>query len=210
MPPNIFKTASFALILANVASSLIGFSSLAFLDAFVFHVGSIRQGEIWRVLTAGFLHVDFMHLLFNMFTLFFFGPVLESPRLLGRSRFLILYFVALLVGNLWAFAAHFNDLNYAAVGASGAVSGVMVSVSLFVPFMMILIMGIIPVPAILFAVLFIGYSILAPYWGMGPSIGHEAHLGGAIAGLVTTLIFYPKILGHTWLQIKSGLNRRRR
>ena len=128
-----------SLIAANVFVSVMAF---AFPDLFIhlmFVVGLVKEGEIHRILTSGFLHADIMHLLFNMMTLFFFGPVLEDRRLLGKQGYLIVYFLALIGGNLWALFVNYGDPYYSAVGASGAISGVMVGVSLFAPFLTILI-----------------------------------------------------------------------
>ena len=207
MPVSNRLPVTYMLIGINVLISMFAFYSPAFFEAMLFQVGPVRDGEIYRLLTAGFLHADLMHLLFNMFTLFFFGPVLESDRLMGRARFLIVYFAALLAGNLWALFANFNEPFYAAVGASGAISGVMIAVSLFVPFMMIFFFGIIPVPAILFAVLYIGYSAFA-MGSVNSTIGHEAHLGGAIAGLVLTLVMFPGVPGHLVRQVRQKFFRR--
>ena len=207
MPVSNRLPVTYMLIGINVLISMFAFYSPAFFEAMLFQVGPVRDGEIYRLLTAGFLHADLMHLLFNMFTLFFFGPVLESDRLMGRARFLIIYFAALLAGNLWALFAKFNEPFYAAVGASGAISGVMIAVSLFVPFMMIFFFGIIPVPAILFAVLYIGYSAFA-MGSANSTIGHEAHLGGAIAGLVLTLVMFPGVPGHLVRQFRQKFFRR--
>ncbi len=206
MPTPFLRSASLVLIIANVAISMMAFSSPALFQALDFHVASIRQGEIYRIVTSAFLHADFGHLLFNMITLFFFGPVLESRGMLGRNRFLLLYFVSMIAGGLWTLLVHFGEPNYAAVGASGAISGVMVSVSLFAPLMMILFFGIIPVPAILFAALYITFSALAPQF-TNSNIGHEAHLGGAVAGFALTVAIYPRILGHVWKEITNRFRR---
>ena len=185
------------------------FGSPQLLNDFALVVGPTVQGEYYRVLTAGFLHADFGHLLFNMLTLFFFGPVLEDRRALGKRDFLMVYFGSLLVGNLAAIFFNLNDPYYAAVGASGAISGVMLGVSLFAPFMIILIFGIIPLPAILYAILFVGISAFAMGTHLG-GIAHEAHLGGAIAGLVITILLRPQVIQIFGFQVSRALSRFRR
>ena len=186
--------ATYILIAANVIASFVALNNPALFKLLMFEVeGVVKRGEYHRLITAGFLHVDVNHLLFNMLTLFFFGPALESSGMLGVSGFLIVYFVSLVAGNLWALVENLKRPDYTAVGASGAVSGVLVSFCLFAPFALILIFFIIPMPAILFAVLYIAYSAIA----MGrdkSNIGHEAHLGGAIAGLLVSMLLVPGII----------------
>lgn len=197
---------TYILIAANVAISVLAFASRDVFAALFFQVGPIMNGQVHRLLTSGFLHADIMHLLFNMVSLFFFGPVLEDKRALGKRGFLIVYFVALLAGNLWALGTHLNEPYYSAVGASGAVSGVLLGVALFAPFMTILIFGFIPIPAILFALLFVAFSAFAPVWDTS-NIGHEAHLGGAVAGLIMTVILRPEVLKHTLREVGSIFRR---
>ena len=197
------------LIAANVAISVLAWTFDDVFLALMFVVEPIKQGEIYRLVTSAFLHADFMHILFNMMTLFFFGPVLEDERTLGKAGFLILYFLSLLGGNLWALYVNWGDPYYAAVGASGGVSGVLAGISLFAPFLTILIFGIIPMPAILYAVLFIGFSAFA--MGSGAfGISHEAHLGGAVTGILVVLVMRPKALPNMIAQIKYKLGNRRR
>ena len=185
---------TYALIAANLFVSVIAFASTTVFVWLMFNVGAVRDGEIWRIITSGFLHGGVMHLLFNMFTLYFFGPVLERRQTLGKQGYLVVYFVSLVGGSLWALYVNFGDLRYSAIGASGAVSGIMVAVSMFAPFSrIIMIFGIIPVPAILFTVFFVLFSAFAI--GLDDSlIGHEAHLGGAIAGFITTTLLKPTAL----------------
>lgn len=177
-----------ALIVANVILSLVGFRSEAFIRRSLFAVGPIlRRGEYQRLVTSGFLHAGAGHLFFNMFTLFFFGPPMEV--ILGSPGFALMYTIALLGGSLWSLMEHHREPDYSALGASGAVSGVLVSYCLFAPFSMIFIYFI-PVPAILFAVAYIGWSAFASTQGRG-RVAHDAHLGGAIAGALATIIMRP-------------------
>lgn len=199
---------SYILIAINVVISLYAFENRELLYDLSFQVGPVLDGQYYRMLTSGFLHVDFNHLLFNMLTLFFFGPVLEDERTLGKMNFLILYFGSLIGGSAAALLLNLNDPYYAAVGASGAISGVMAAVSLFAPFMVILIFGIIPIPAVLYAIGFIGISAFAMGSGAG-GIAHEAHLGGALTGLLLAIMLFPPVLGLFIRQIQNKLNRRR-
>ena len=155
-----------------------------------YHV--VRDKEWGRWITAGFVHVGLGHLAFNMITLFFFGPEIEG--VLGPWRFLAVYVGSELAANALTYWRHKDNPAYSAVGASGAISGVMFSFVLFAPFAMLYIFFAIPMPAIVFAVLYVVLSIYAAKQRAG-RIAHEAHLGGALGGLVLTLLLYPASLG---------------
>ncbi len=151
-----------------------------------------EQGEYYRLLTGGFVHAGWAHLLFNMVTLYFFGPPLEA--LLGPVSFLVVYFGAELAAHALSLVMHGHDPHYAAVGASGAISGVLFGFCLFAPLTMLGVFFVIPMPAIVFAVLYVVISIYAMQSGEGNAggIAHEAHLGGALGGLVLTLLLEPE------------------
>ena len=161
----------------------------------------VREREWSRWLTAGFVHVGFAHLLFNMVTLYFFGPYVEAA--LGSARFLAVYLGSELAANALTYLKHRDRPEYSAVGASGAISGVLFSFCLFEPFAMLGVMFIIPMPAIVFAVLYVVLSIYASRREVG-RVAHEAHLGGAVGGLVLTLLLYPAALGIFLRQLGVG------
>lgn len=194
--------ATFIFIAANVLISVAGFANERFLNFGLLNVEAILSRQEWhRVLIAGFLHADPFHLFVNMLTLFFFGPAME--QVLGPHAFYIVYLGSLILGNLGALIMHAREPRYSALGASGAVSGVLFSFCLYAPFHMIFIFGILPVPAILYAVFFVAYSL----YGMraqNDNIGHDAHLFGAAAGVIVSIILYPSLLSHFIGQI-SGL-----
>lgn len=177
-----------ALIAANLAASFYAFSNRDFYEQNLFRVGNITKGNEWhRVVTSGFLHVDPMHLLFNMYALFLFGPILE--QVLGPLGYLIVYFGALVGASFWMLWDKRNNLSYSAVGASGAVSGVILGFCLFAPFAQLYVFFI-PMPAIVFGALFIGISLYLSQ-RQNAIIAHGAHLGGALAGLELTALVYP-------------------
>lgn len=179
------------IIVANAVISYKGFNDLAFFRKYEFHVGSIRSGEQIRMLSSGFLHADIMHLAFNMLTLWFFAPVVIQG--LGTISFVLIYFGSLIFGSLLTMLFHKNDYSYRAVGASGAVTGVLYSAILLQPNMMLGIFFVIPMPAYLFGILYLLYSI----YGMrakNDNIGHTAHFGGAIGGYLITLIKEPSLI----------------
>ena len=193
------NTILIGIIIANVLISYKGFNDLVFFRKYEFHVGSIRSGEQIRMLSSGFLHADMMHLGFNMLTLWFFAPVVSSW--LGDFSFILIYFGSLIFGSLLTMIFHKNDYSYRAVGASGAVTGVLYSAILLQPDMMLGIFFVIPIPAYLFGILYLLYSI----YGMkakNDNIGHTAHFGGAIGGYLITLIKYPTLVyDHTLMVI---------
>ena len=113
------------IIAANVIISYKGFSDYSFFDKYKFQVGGVRRGEQIRMVSSGFLHADTQHLLFNMLSLYFFADVVIT--LLSPIQFLFVYFGSLLVGSLLSLYFHKNEYHYSAVGASGAVSGIIYS-----------------------------------------------------------------------------------
>ena len=179
------------IIIANALISYKGFNDLAFFRKYEFHVGSIRSGEQIRMLSSGFLHVDMMHLIFNMFTLWMFAPVVIEW--LGTISFVLIYLGSLIFGSLLTMLFHKNDYSYRAVGASGAVTGILYSAILLQPDMMLGIFFVIPIPAYIFGILYLLYSI----YGMkakNDNIGHTAHFGGAIGGYLITLVKEPSLI----------------
>ncbi|MEL6325180.1 MAG: rhomboid family intramembrane serine protease [Pseudomonadota bacterium] len=195
---------TFGLIAANVVASMIAFQSPQFRDQNLFVVGPIlKGGEVYRVVTSGFLHGGSLHLLANMVTLYYFGPPLE--RWLGGPGYLAVYFGALIGGGAWLLLEKRRILNYAALGASGAVSGVLIAFCLFEPFAMLGIFFIIPMPAFLFAALFIGLSayLSSNRPGGAGGIAHEAHLGGAVVGGFITVLLEPGVWGSFLKELTS-------
>ncbi|WP_127136712.1 rhomboid family intramembrane serine protease [Flagellimonas oceanensis] len=183
--------ATIAIMAANVLVSLRGFSNTTFFDRYKFSINAIQAGQRERMVTSGFLHVDISHLFLNMFTLYFFAPVVISW--FGSIKFLIIYLVSLIAGSLLALVFHKDEPFYSAVGASGAVMGVLYAAILLNPDMQLGIMFIpIPLPAYVLGIAYLLYSI----WGMKSrmgNIGHTAHFGGAIGGYATTLLFMPEL-----------------
>ncbi|WP_170110080.1 rhomboid family intramembrane serine protease [Kordia periserrulae] len=177
------------LILANVLPSIKGFDDQSFLNKYLFNISAIKYGQHFRMFTSGFLHADITHLLFNMLTLYFFANYVIFT--LGTQYFILIYLASLLFGNLLSYFFHQNEPHYTALGASGAVSGVLFSAILLYPNMNLYLMFI-PIP-IKGYVVGIGYLLFSIY-GMKNrlgNIGHDAHFGGAVAGFVITLILRP-------------------
>ena len=176
----------------NLIISFKGFGDMAFFRKYEFHIGSIRAGEQIRMISSAFLHADIGHLFFNMFTLFMFAPVVINY--LDSFTFLIIYMGSLIFGSLLTLLFHKDDYSYRAIGASGAVTGILYAAILLQPDMNLFLFFIpIPIPAYIFGIGYLLYSI----YGMkakNDNIGHTAHFGGAIGGYVITIIKEPQML----------------
>lgn len=187
-----------AIIGINALVSYKGFNDILFFRKYEFHVGSIRAGEQYRMFTSAFLHADIMHLIFNMLTLYFFAPVVIA--FMGPLVFLLVYFTSLVAGSLLTLYFHKDDYWYRAIGASGAVTGVLYSSILLAPGMQLNLYFILPIPAYVFGIGYMLYSI----YGMkakNDNIGHVAHFGGAIGGFAITLSREPHMFYDNQLMV---------
>ena len=175
----------------NVLISIKGFNDYSFFEKYKFNTGAVRRGEQIRVLSSGFLHVSTSHLFFNMLTLYFFAPIVIS--VLGNWEFVVIYLGSLILGNLLSYYFHKDEYHYTAVGASGAVSGILYAAILLYPDMSLYMFFIpVPIPAYIFGIGYLLYSI----YGMranNDNIGHDAHFGGAVGGYVITLLMVPAL-----------------
>ncbi len=184
-------TVLLVLIIANVLFSMAGFKDQNLFRKYMFQIGPIKAGEQFRMFTSAFLHADWMHLFFNMYTLYIFAPIVLYS--LGNINFMLIYFGSLLLGSLLSFVFHKNEPYYSAIGASGAVSGILYASILLNPTMELYLFFIpIPIPAYIFGIGYLVYSI----YGMKnqhDNIGHDAHFGGAAAGYLITLIVSPSV-----------------
>ena len=188
------------LLLLIAATTYKGLRDAKYFEDNLFEVDAILIGkEYKRLVTSGFLHVGWWHFGFNMIALTSFSWSLEM--LFGVWKFLFIYFASLVGGNILAMYIHRNHGDYSAVGASGAISGVILSsILLFptVPIHFIFLPKELGIPGWLFGMLFIIVSIFGIKKQMG-NIGHEAHLGGALVGAVITLFFIPFELINWWV-----------
>lgn len=182
----------FLLIAVNALVSFKGFSDRLFLERYKFQIGPILQGDQLRMLTSGFLHVDQTHLIFNMFSLYIFaGAVLDE---VGVVKFLLIYFGSLIAGNTLSLSFHKKEPYYSAVGASGAVMGIVYAAIMLNPDMRLsfILFPVVSFPGYVFGVGYFLYSMYGMKKQLG-NIGHSAHLGGAIGGFVLTLALFPQI-----------------
>lgn len=173
--------------------SFIAFNNQAIFEKYKFNVGAVNnRKEYLRLLSAGFLHADIMHLLFNMMTLYFFGPVILEG--FGNLGFVIIYIGSILLGNIFSLFIYQKQPWYSAIGASGGVSGVLFAAIAMAPTMSLYLFFIpIPIPGFVFGLLYFGYSV---YMMLNPkqwdNLGHAAHLGGAFFGLVYAIANQPE------------------
>lgn len=157
-----------------------------------------RNRQYERLLTYGFVHADWTHLLFNMITFWSFGSVVERvfAGWIGPLGFILFYLSAIVVSILPTYLKHQRDPNYRSLGASGGVSAVLFASILFDPWSKLIIFPIpVPIPAFLFAVLYVGYSIWMDRRGYD-NVNHSAHLWGAAYGVLFTVLLEPAVVGH--------------
>ncbi len=145
-----------------------------------------HNGKYYTFITSGFVHLDMPHLLFNMFTFFFFAFSLEGK--IGSLNFAIIYFGSLIFSDLSTYFKHKDNPDYRSLGASGAISGVLFSSILFSPESSIMIFPIpIPIPAIIFGFIYLAWCYYAARQS-SDNINHSAHFWGAVIGIILTLI----------------------
>ncbi len=193
-------TIGLLLIIANCIVSYKGFNNKFFFERYEFQVDAILlKKDYKRFVTSGFLHINWMHLIFNMLSLYIFSGVLEND--LGEIQFLLIYFASLIGGDLFSLFIHRNHGDYSSVGASGAICGIIfASIALypgmgvgllFIPF---------SIPGWLFGLLFVLYSIYGVR-SQKNNVGHEAHLGGALIGMLVAIMIEPSALLENYVTI---------
>lgn len=189
-------SATLVIIAITAAASLVALRSPRMLAALLMWTAAVRRGEWYRLLSYGFVHADFPHLLFNMVTLYFFGSVVESfyAEHLGGFGFYLFYALGLLASILPSYFDHRDDPDYRSLGASGAVSAVLFAFILFQPWAGIYFFFIpVPIPAVLYAVLYVAYSLYEARRGKG-RVNHSAHLWGGAIGVAFTLVLQPDLV----------------
>ena len=187
------------LIGLNIFLSYKGLSNDLFYEKYKFEVEKVLVNKDYkRLLTSGFLHVSWMHLIFNMISLYFFGGLEGS---VGSIAFLVIYFASLIGGNLLSLLIHRLHGEYSAVGASGAVCGIIfASIALF-PGFSIGFFGLpFAIPGWIYGLLFVAYSIYGIH-SRSDNIGHEAHLGGALLGMIVALLMRPEAFAYNYITI---------
>jgi membrane associated rhomboid family serine protease len=191
---------SILIIIANVFVSYRGFTDREFFARYSFEVEKILIFKDYkRLVTSGFLHVNWMHLIFNMFSLYIFSANLE--HYIGSVYYLLIYFISLVGGDLFALYIHRNNNAYSSVGASGAVFGIMfASIALFPGMRIGLFFLPIAFPAWIYGLAFVLYTIYG-IKSRRNNVGYESHLGGALLGLITAIIIRPSALVENYVPI---------
>jgi membrane associated rhomboid family serine protease len=185
---------TYLIIAVTVGVSLLAFGNTRLKGSLLFYPVIMRGPEqYYRFFSHGLIHADYIHLGFNMLTLFFFGRVLES-MVFTPLQFILLYVSALVASSLSDFFRYRNNRNYAALGASGAVSALVFATITLDPWARgICLYGALCLPNILFGVLYVVYCIYMDKRA-GDNIAHSAHLWGSIYGLVFTFIVRPDLM----------------
>ena len=198
---SLFSNHTLFIIIITVVVSLLAWQSPQLMQRLIFYPPAVQRGQVDRFVTHGFIHADGMHLFFNMFTLYSFGQAVQGLFMskLGSLGFVLFYLAALVVAIMPTYLKQKNNPRYSSLGASGTVSAVIFSYILMNPWSTLLLF-VIPVPAIVFAVAYVAYSVWADGQGRG-SINHSAHLVGGIFGMLATIAIEPGIVAHFFNQL---------
>ena len=198
MPPFLSITA--IIILVNFLVSYKGFKDHDFYRRYSFEINAIKiQKDYKRFITSGFLHVSWMHLIFNMVALFLFSSSLESS--IGAWSFTVIYLAGLIGGDLLSLFIHRFDSGYSSVGASGAIMAVIFASIALMPGMSVgFFLLPISIPGWLFGLAYVLFSIYG-IRSRSNNIGHDAHLGGGLAGMLVGIILYPSVLAINYVTI---------
>lgn len=196
------------LIIITVATSMYAWNNPLVLDKMVLNPAKVtKRKEYYRFITSGFVHADYGHLLFNMLSLWFMGKGIEQifGMLFGANGtfyFLFLYLAGIVVSDIPTYLKHRNNSNYNSLGASGGVSAVIFAIILIAPLMEVCLYFAICMPGFIFGLLFLGYSFYEAKKGRG-YVNHDAHLYGAIFGMVFMALVYPPAVPGFFEQIAT-------
>ncbi|MCD0487415.1 rhomboid family intramembrane serine protease [Pedobacter sp. MC2016-14] len=190
------------IFLFTIVTSLYAFNDPSLYGKFMLHPYTVsRNSKLYTFVTSGLIHADWMHLFFNMFTFHAFAFALEER--IGHWQFGLLYIVGLILSDVPSVIKHKDNYGYNSLGASGAISAVLFSYILFNPMSLI---GIFPLPFRIYAIVF-GFLYLVYCWYMSKNsrdnINHDAHLFGALTGLIVTIILVPGII-QNFLTLLTG------
>ena len=198
------------LIILTAGISIYAWSNLDLMQKWIFHPYSVRKRhEYYRFVTSGFLHADWTHLLFNMFSFYMFAQVVEQVFIgihgpeVGIVLFLLVYIGGIVVSDIYTFLKEHKNFNYHSLGASGGVSAIIFSSILLNPLTKIIIF---PIPVGIPGFIFGGLYLLYSYYQakrMGDNVNHDAHFYGAIFGFLVTFLLVPGALGNFIQQIQQ-------
>lgn len=203
-------TITVVIIIITVIISFTAFSSEKIINDLIFWPPMIKEKkQFYRFITSGFIHADFIHLAFNMLALYSFAkaPIANGISLedffvlkVGKTGFILFYLLGIILSEVPTYFRHQDNYSYRSLGASGAVSAVIFSGILFSPWSTLGVFFI-PMPAIIFAVLFVGFTIYMDRRG-GDNINHSAHLWGAIYGVLATIALEPRVINYFLEELK--------
>lgn len=187
-----------ALIAATCVISYKGIKDEMFLQRYAFSIEKVKHNrEYIRYVSSGFLHVNWIHLVVNMFVLWSFGSGIEAG--FGPQSLLFIYFSSLVGGNVLAYFIHTYNPGYTSVGASGAIAGLVFASIAISPNLQIFFL-----PSWVFGIAYVVYTIYA-IRSKRTDVGHAAHLGGALIGMLVALLIFPEALVHNWLPVLAIL-----
>ena len=201
-------TITLAIIAITTLISLYAWNNASFLDSMLLNpVKVLKRGQWYRLLTSGFVHADFGHLIFNMISLYFFGSVIEAvfSALFGESGpfwLLGFYLIAIIVSDIPSLIRHRNKASYNSLGASGGVSALLFAAILFQPRTPVCLYFAICIPGFIFGALYMAFSAYESRRGAG-LVNHDAHLFGALFGVLFMILIYPAVLPQFLEQISS-------
>jgi membrane associated rhomboid family serine protease len=197
------------IIAITVIASVISMDNPSLKNKLVFNAYMIHHRKEWyRFFTGAFIHADWMHLAFNMFSLYMFGGSVEREYLYlfegkGILFFILLYVLGIVMSTYYSYEKHKNDIYYSALGASGAVSAVVFAFIILFPTQKLLFLFLpFPIPAYLFGIIFLGVEYYLGKRG-NSNIGHDAHFWGAIHGVIFTIILKPGLIASFIEQIRQ-------
>ena len=201
-------TVTNVLIGLTVLVSFYAFERPDFLNKLIMNPYRIKhRREYYRFITSGFIHLDHIHIIFNMFSLYFFGTAMETVFStvfgpLGYVYFVALYLLGIIVSDIPTYFKNQDNPRYNALGASGGVASVIFAFILFLPLEKIYIYFAVPVPGFILGILYLFFS-----WYQGrngkDNINHDAHLYGALFGLIFCVVLHPRVLPNFIEQLKN-------
>ena len=203
--------ATLVIIIITGIISYKGFSDRAFFEKYKHYPVAEAQNKEWyRMLTSGFLHADWGHLIVNVYVLMMFGNTVEAyfglifGKIPGLILYVVMYVTCIIAADLPSYFKHKDNPSYGAIGASGAVSGVVFVSILFTPMSGIGIIFIpVYIPAFIFGIIYLIYTSWAARKGQG-RIGHDAHFYGAMYGMLFVIVFHPKVVSNFIQQIAAA------
>jgi membrane associated rhomboid family serine protease len=198
------------IIVVTVLASFYAWNNAAVLSRWIFNPYTItRRSQYDRFITSGFIHNDYGHLFFNMLTLYFFGSVVEFYFMgffgstIGAALYVLLYLVAIVVADIPTFFKNKDKSYYNSLGASGGVSAIVFSGIMFQPVADICLYFILCLPGFLLGALYLAYSIHKSRQPGSDNINHDAHLYGALFGILFTIIAIPRSIELFWGQMSQ-------